>query len=60
MELVTPEERKNQESLARLARSPHEKVTLMRLTDQSFRAQSPQRVANQLVNILKTQDPRTS
>jgi RHH-type proline utilization regulon transcriptional repressor/proline dehydrogenase/delta 1-pyrroline-5-carboxylate dehydrogenase len=55
-ELITPEERENQESLARLVRSPHDKVTVMKLTDQSFRSQNPQRVANQIVHLLKTQD----
>ncbi|MFA6448795.1 MAG: proline dehydrogenase family protein [bacterium] len=56
IELETNEEKKKQESLALLVRSPHDKVTIMKLTDQSFRSKSPQRVANQIVHLLKTQD----
>ncbi|HOC91113.1 MAG TPA: proline dehydrogenase family protein [bacterium] len=56
IELETPEERRKQDSLAQLTRSPADKAMIMKLTDQSFRSSNPRRVANQIVHLLKTRD----
>lgn len=54
--IETAEEKRLQHSLARLVRSPGDKVTMMKLTDQSFRSKNPQRVADQMVHLLKAKD----
>jgi RHH-type proline utilization regulon transcriptional repressor/proline dehydrogenase/delta 1-pyrroline-5-carboxylate dehydrogenase len=55
-QLETVEERRKQDSLAQLTRSPSDKAMIMKLTDQSFRSSNPRRVANQIVHLLKTRD----
>ncbi|HEX3601159.1 MAG TPA: bifunctional proline dehydrogenase/L-glutamate gamma-semialdehyde dehydrogenase, partial [Lacipirellulaceae bacterium] len=54
-ELQTPQERRQQAELDRMMQSPHDKATLMQLTDQTFRSQRAQRSADQLIHILDVQ-----
>ena len=54
-ELQTPQERRQQAELDRMIQSPHDKATLMQLTDQAFRSQRPHRAADQLIHILDVQ-----
>jgi RHH-type transcriptional regulator, proline utilization regulon repressor / proline dehydrogenase / delta 1-pyrroline-5-carboxylate dehydrogenase len=54
-ELQTPQERRQQAELDRMMQSPHDKATLMQLTDQAFRSQRAQRSADQLIHILDVQ-----
>lgn len=54
-ELQTPQERRQQAELDRMIHSPHDKATLMQLTDQAFRARRPNRAADQLIHILDVQ-----
>src|SRR3954451_17633958 len=54
-ELQTPQERRQQAELERMMQSPHDKATLMQLTDQAFRSQRPHRAADQLIHILDVQ-----
>ena len=54
-ELQTPQERRQQAELDRMIQSPHDKATLMQLTDQAFRSRRPPRAADQLIHILDVQ-----
>jgi RHH-type proline utilization regulon transcriptional repressor/proline dehydrogenase/delta 1-pyrroline-5-carboxylate dehydrogenase len=54
-QLQTPQERRQQAELDRMIHSPHDKATLMQLTDQAFRSQRPHRAADQLIHILDVQ-----
>jgi RHH-type proline utilization regulon transcriptional repressor/proline dehydrogenase/delta 1-pyrroline-5-carboxylate dehydrogenase len=54
-ELQTPQERRQQAELDRMMQSPHDKATLMQLTDQAFRSRQPHRAADQLIHILDVQ-----
>lgn len=53
--LQTPEEKRQQAELERMVQSPHDKATLMQMTDQAFRAKTPSRAADQLTHILDVQ-----
>src|SRR6056297_1608181 len=53
--LQTPAERKQQHELARMMTSPHDKATLMQMTDQSMRSQRARRAVDQLTHILDVQ-----
>ena len=55
VELQTPEERKQQTELDRMIHHAGDKSTLMQLTDQAFRSNTPHRAADQLVHILDVQ-----
>jgi RHH-type proline utilization regulon transcriptional repressor/proline dehydrogenase/delta 1-pyrroline-5-carboxylate dehydrogenase len=54
-ELQTSHERRQQAELDRMIQSPHDKATLMNLTDQAFRARRAARAADQLIHILDVQ-----
>lgn len=54
-ELQTPQERRQQAELDRMIQSPHDKATLMQLTDQAFRSRRSARAADQLIHILDVQ-----
>jgi RHH-type proline utilization regulon transcriptional repressor/proline dehydrogenase/delta 1-pyrroline-5-carboxylate dehydrogenase len=54
-QLQTSQERRQQGELDRMIRSPHDKATLMQLTDQAFRSQRPRRSADQMIHILDVQ-----
>ncbi len=54
-ELQTPQERRQQAELDRMIHSPHDKATMMQLTDQAFRSRRAQRAADQLIHILDVQ-----
>lgn len=54
-QLQTPAERRQQAELDRLIQHPHDKATLMQMTDQAFRSQRSARAADQLVHILDIQ-----
>src|SRR3954449_1178268 len=54
-DLQTPQERRQQAELDRMMQSPHDRATLMQLTDQAFRSQRPHRAADQLIHILDVQ-----
>ncbi len=53
--LQTTAERRQQAELDRMIQSPHDKATLLQLTDQAFRARLPHRAADQLIHILDVQ-----
>ena len=53
--LQTPQERRQQAELDRMIQSPHDKATMMQLTDQAFRSRRPHRAADQLIHILDVQ-----
>lgn len=53
--LQTSAEKKQQHELARMMKSPHDKATLMQMTDQSLRAKGSRRVVDQLRHILDVQ-----
>ncbi|WP_405230287.1 bifunctional proline dehydrogenase/L-glutamate gamma-semialdehyde dehydrogenase [Lentisalinibacter sediminis] len=53
--LQTPAERKQQHELARMMASPHDKATLMQMTDQSMRSDRARRAVDQLTHILDVQ-----
>jgi RHH-type proline utilization regulon transcriptional repressor/proline dehydrogenase/delta 1-pyrroline-5-carboxylate dehydrogenase len=53
--LQTPHERSQQAEFDRLMQSPHDKATLVELTDQAFRSASAVRSADQLTHILDVQ-----
>ncbi len=55
VELQTPQERRQQAELDRMIHNPHDKITLMQLTDQAFRSNRPHRAVDQLVHILDVQ-----
>ncbi|MFW6374127.1 MAG: bifunctional proline dehydrogenase/L-glutamate gamma-semialdehyde dehydrogenase [Thermodesulfobacteriota bacterium] len=52
-ELLTSRERKYQKQMMRLIRNPLDKVILTKMIDQSFRADNPGRVADQVNFVLK-------
>jgi len=54
-QLQTPQERRQQAELDRMIQSPHDKATLVQLTDQAFRSAAPPRAADQLIHILDVQ-----
>jgi len=54
-ELQTPAERRQQSELDRMIQNPNDKVTMIQMTDQAFRAQTPNRAVDQLVHILDVQ-----
>lgn len=54
-ELQAPQERRQQAELERMMHSPHDKATLLQLTDQTFRAASMRRSAEQLTHLLDVQ-----
>ena len=41
--------------MPRMIQSPHDKATMMQLTDQAFRSRRPHRAADQLIHILDVQ-----
>ncbi len=51
-ELLTGEEKHLQEQMQRLLTNPHDKVLLTKMIDQSFRSSDPNRVADQLANLM--------
>lgn len=53
--LQTPQERRQQAEFDRMMQRPEDKATLTQITDQAFRARSPQRVADQLTHVLDIQ-----
>ena len=54
-ELQTPQERRQQSELDRMIQNPGDKVTMIQMTDQAFRAKTPDRAVDQLVHILDVQ-----
>ncbi|MEE2989685.1 MAG: bifunctional proline dehydrogenase/L-glutamate gamma-semialdehyde dehydrogenase [Planctomycetota bacterium] len=54
-QLQTPQERRQQAELDRMIQSPHDKATLVQLTDQAFRSTAAPRAADQLIHILDVQ-----
>ena len=55
LELQTPAERRQQAELDRMIQHPQDKATMMQMTDQGFRSNSPDRVVDQMVHILDVQ-----
>src|SRR5947207_15923846 len=55
IELQTPHERRQQAELDRMLRNPTDKATLVQITDQAFRANSPRRSVDQFTHILDVQ-----
>ena len=53
--LQAPQERRQQAELDRMIQSPGDKVTMIQMTDQAFRARTPNRAVDQLVHILDVQ-----
>ncbi len=51
----TAQERRQQDELQRIMQSPHDKATLVQITDQALRSHRAQRVADQLIHILDVQ-----
>ncbi len=54
-ELQTPQERRQQAELDRMIGHPEDKATLVEMTDQAFRTNINERVADQLTHILDIQ-----
>lgn len=54
-ELQTASERKQQRELDRMIRNPHDKATMIQMTDQTFRSEKPKRAVDQLTHILDAQ-----
>lgn len=54
-DLQTPQEYKQQSELDRMIRNPHDKATMIQMTDQSFRSERPQRAVDQMTHILDVQ-----
>ncbi len=54
-ELQLPAERRQQAELDRMMQSPADKATLVQMTDQAFRSQSPGRSVDQLIHVLDVQ-----
>ncbi|GIW92109.1 MAG: proline dehydrogenase [Pirellulaceae bacterium] len=55
LQLQTPQERRQQRELDRMINSPHDRATLVQLTDQAFRSRAAHRAVDQLVHILDVQ-----
>jgi RHH-type proline utilization regulon transcriptional repressor/proline dehydrogenase/delta 1-pyrroline-5-carboxylate dehydrogenase len=53
--LQTPQERRQQRELERMMLSPHDKATLIQLTDEGMRSRRAGRAADQLIHILDVQ-----
>ena len=53
--LQTAAERRQQAELDRMCRTPHDKATLVQLTDQAFRSRRAARIAGQFTHILDVQ-----
>ena len=53
--LQTPQERRQQVELDRLISNPSDRATLVKMTDQAFRTQLPERTVDQLIYILDAQ-----
>ncbi|MGD8842247.1 MAG: bifunctional proline dehydrogenase/L-glutamate gamma-semialdehyde dehydrogenase [Gammaproteobacteria bacterium] len=53
--LQTPQERRQQRELERMMLSPHDKATLIQLTDEGMRSRRASRAADQLIHILDVQ-----
>ena len=53
-ELQTPAEKRQQAELDRMLQTPADKVTLVQLTDQAFRARNAARVAEQFTQDRKS------
>lgn len=53
--LQTPAERRQQQELHRMLASPRDKATVIKMTDQAFRARRNRRAAEQLAHILDVQ-----
>lgn len=54
-DLQTPAERRQQAELDRMIQSPHDKATLMQITDETFRSREAQRSVDQFIHILDVQ-----
>jgi RHH-type proline utilization regulon transcriptional repressor/proline dehydrogenase/delta 1-pyrroline-5-carboxylate dehydrogenase len=54
-ELQTAAERKQQRELDRMIQNPHDKATMIQMTDQTFRSEKPRRAVDQLTHILDAQ-----
>ncbi len=54
-DLQTSAERKQQRELDRMIRNPHDKATMIQMTDQTFRSDKPGRAVDQLTHILDAQ-----
>ena len=54
-ELQTSAERKQQRELDRMIQVPHDKATMIQMTDQTFRSEKPKRAVDQLTHILDAQ-----
>ena len=54
-ELQTSAERKQQRELDRMIKVPHDKATMIQMTDQTFRSEKPKRAVDQLTHILDAQ-----
>ena len=52
--LLTSEERDIQDQMSRLVQNPLDKLVLVKMIDQSFRAHDPERVADRINSILRT------
>ena len=52
-ELLTSEEEKIQQQMTRLLTNPADKILLTKIIDQSFRPHDPERVADQIDNLLE-------
>jgi RHH-type proline utilization regulon transcriptional repressor/proline dehydrogenase/delta 1-pyrroline-5-carboxylate dehydrogenase len=53
--LQTPQEKKQQDELEQIMLSPHDKATLVQITDQALRPGREMRAAEQLIHILDVQ-----
>lgn len=53
--LQTPQEKKQQSELERMIQNPHDKATMIQMTDQAFRSERPRRAVDQLTHILDVQ-----
>ncbi len=54
-ELQAPQEKKQQRELERMVQNPHDKATMIQMTDQAFRSSRPVRAVDQLTHILDVQ-----
>ena len=54
-ELQTSAERKQQRELDRMIHNPHDKATMIQMTDQTFRSEKPGRAVDQMTHILDAQ-----
>ena len=54
-ELQAPQEKKQQRELERMVQNPHDKATMIQMTDQSFRSARPPRAVDQMTHILDVQ-----